>query len=200
MTHRRTRRLALPALLVALTYAAPALAHSGHSHNSFGSGFMHPIHGLDHLLAMIAVGLLSARMQTKRMWTLPAAFVGMMAVGGLLGTVWGGGGIALFEWGIMLSVLVFGLVAAIAPKVPLAAGNAIVALFAICHGHAHVAEMADASAYGYFPGMLLATALLHLVGLGIGLGLKQGVGEWAVRASGGAIAALFAGIVIYGLL
>ena len=69
------------------------LAHAGHDQSSFEIGFLHPIHGLDHLLAMVAVGLLSARMDVKKMWTLPAAFVGMMAAGGLLGTVWATGGL-----------------------------------------------------------------------------------------------------------
>lgn len=190
----------LTAAGLTVAYAANAHAHTGHSENSFITGFLHPIHGLDHLLAMIAVGFLSARMDTKKMWTLPAAFVGMMAAGGLLGTVWGGGGVAAFEWGIMLSVLIFGIFAAAAPKVPVIAGNAIVALFAICHGHAHVAEMGDASAYGYFPGMLVATGLLHLAGLLVGVGLKQGVGEWAVRASGGVLAAVFAVIMFRGFM
>jgi urease accessory protein len=176
------------------------MAHTGHDQNSFGIGFMHPIHGLDHLLAMITVGFLSARMEPRRMWTLPAAFVVMMAGGGLLGMVWGGEGIAVFEWGIMLSVLIFGLVAAVAPTVPVLAGNAIVAGFAICHGHAHVAEMGDASAWGYFPGMLLATGLLHLGGLVVGVGLKRGVGEWSVRAAGALVALTFITILIVEML
>lgn len=200
MISRRTVTTALPACLVALAYAGPALAHAGHDDNSFVTGFLHPIHGLDHLLAMVAVGFLSARMEPKRMWTLPAAFVAMMAAGGLLGTVWGSDGVAAFEWGIMLSVLIFGLIAAAAPKVPVLAGNLIVALFAVCHGHAHVAEMGDASAAGYFPGMLIATGLLHLAGLAVGVGLKQGVGEWAVRASGGLVAGVFALIMFRDLI
>lgn len=189
-------RSVLPASLIALAYAGQAFAHADHDQNSFIVGFLHPIHGLDHLLAMITIGFLSARMEPKRMWTLPASFVLMMAAGGLLGTVWGSDGVPALEWGIMLSVIVFGLAAAIAPKIPVAAGNLIVAAFAICHGHAHVAEMGSASAYGYFPGMLLATGLLHLAGLAFGVGLKRGVGEWSVRASGGAVAAFFAVMLI----
>lgn len=190
----------LPATLIALAYAGPALAHAAHDENSFYTGFMHPIHGLDHLLAMVAVGLLSARMEAKRMWTLPAAFVVMMGLGGLLGTVWGSEGIAAFEWGIMLSVLIFGLAVALAPKIPVIAGNAIVAVFAICHGHAHVAEMGSASAWGYFPGMLIATGLLHVLGLFIGIGLNRGVGDWAIRAAGGAIAGFFAIVMILDIM
>lgn len=189
----------LPITLIALAYAGPALAHADHDENSFYTGFMHPIHGLDHLLAMIAVGLLSARMEAKRMWTLPVAFVVMMGLGGLLGTVWGSDGVAAFEWGIMLSVLIFGVAVAAAPKIPVIAGNAIVAVFAICHGHAHVAEMGSASAWGYFPGMLIATGLLHLAGLFVGIGLNRGIGDWAIRASGAGIAAFFAIVMIIDL-
>lgn len=193
----RAALMYLPMTLIALAYAGPALAHTGHDENLFFTGFMHPIHGLDHLLAMVAVGLLSARMQAKRMWTLPAAFVGMMAIGGLLGTVWGGDGVAAFEWGIMLSVLIFGLAVAVAPKIPVIAGIAMVAIFAICHGHAHVAEMGNASAWDYFPGMLIATGLLHLAGLFVGIALSRGVGDWAIRLSGGGIAAFFAIVMIH---
>ena len=200
MNKPRSPRIVLATALFALACVSPAFAHSGHDHNSFVTGFLHPIYGLDHMLAMVVIGLLSARMEPKKMWTLPASFVGLMAAGGLLGTVWGSDGVRAMEWGIMLSVIVFGLAAAIAPKIPVLAGNLIVAAFAICHGHAHVAEMGDASAYGYFPGMLVGTGLLHLAGLAVGLGMKRGVGEWAVRASGGAVALVFTGLMLRDLL
>lgn len=173
-------------------FASPAHAHAGHEYGSFMAGFQHPLYGLDHLLAMVTVGLLSARMNTNRMWTLPLAFVAMMACGGLLGLAWTHDGFTVFEWGISLSVLVFGLVAAISKEVTVLRGNVIVAAFAICHGHAHVAEMGDASAWGYFPGMLTCTAGLHITGLAVGLGLKQAVGEWSIRLGGALIAAGFA--------
>ena len=96
-----------------------------------------------------------------------------------------------FEWGISASVLVFGLVVVLAPKLHPAVGHVIVALFAICHGHAHVAEMGTASAWGYFPGMLLATGLLHLAGLMAGVAMLRGGGEWALRISGGAITVVY---------
>lgn len=168
------------------------LAHAGHDVSSFNVGFMHPLHGLDHLLAMVTVGLLSARMTPRQMWTLPAIFVAFMLAGGLLGLVWRSEGVTALEWGISASVLLFGLIAAFAPKITLVLGNILVALFAICHGHAHVAEMGNANAWGYFAGMLLATALLHLSGLIVGVGLKQVVGEWTIRAAGAAVAVLFA--------
>ncbi len=183
------------AVLVLLIAASPAHAHAGHEHSSFSSGFQHPLYGLDHLLAMITVGLLSARMAVKRMWTLPLAFVVMMACGGLLGLAWKHDGFTVFEWGISLSVLVFGLVAAICKEVSVLWGNLIVASFAICHGHAHVAEMGSASAWGYFPGMLIATAGLHLIGLVVGIVLKKYVGEWSIRLGGALVAVSFATIM-----
>lgn len=180
------------AALTLFGLASPANAHTGHDHSSFMTGFQHPLYGLDHLLAMVTVGLLSAKMAAKRMWTLPLAFVGMMACGGLLGLAWAHDGLTIFEWGISVSVLVFGLVAAIGKNLSVLTGSLIVAAFAICHGHAHVAEMGDASAWGYFPGMLLCTAGLHVVGLAIGLAMKQAVGEWSIRVSGALVAASFA--------
>ena len=129
------------------------------------------------------------------MWTLPLAFVAMMAAGGLLGLVFASEGLTAFEWGISLSVLFFGVVAALAPTVPVIGGNLIVAAFAICHGHAHVAEMGDASAWGYFPGMLVCTALLHLAGLIVGVVMKRGLGEWSIRFAGAGVAVAFAVIL-----
>lgn len=181
--------------LALLAFASPAHAHAGHEHGSFLTGFQHPLYGLDHLLAMVTVGLLSARMRTDKMWTLPLAFVAMMACGGLLGLAWAHDGFTVFEWGIGLSVLVFGLVAAVCKEVSVLWGNLIVAVFAICHGHAHVAEMGDASAWGYFPGMLTCTAGLHLTGLAVGLILKQSLGEWSIRVGGAAVAAGFATVL-----
>ncbi len=167
------------------------LAHAAGDGGSFASGFLHPLHGLDHLLAMVTVGFLSARMTPRRMWTLPAAFVSFMFLGGMLGLVWGSQGVAAIEWGISLSVLVFGLFVALAPKVNVYLGNIVVAVFAICHGHAHVAEMGDASLVTYFAGMLLATGMLHVSGLAVGVILRKQVGDWLVRLAGAAVAVGF---------
>jgi len=166
------------------------LAHAGEHVNSFEVGFFHPIHGLDHLLAMVTVGFLSARLSAKYMWTLPAAFVVFMAAGGLLGLVFAPQGLTAFEWGISGSVLIFGLLVALAPKVNVYVGNVIVAVFAICHGHAHVAEMGDASVTGYFTGMFVATALLHIAGLVAGLAMTRWVGDWIVRVAAGFVIVL----------
>ncbi|GAB4109029.1 MAG: HupE/UreJ family protein [Phycisphaeraceae bacterium] len=193
---RRFLTLLLPAGVLAIT-AGSAHAHAGHEYGSFMAGFEHPLHGLDHLLAMVTVGLLSARMAARRMWTLPMAFVGMMACGGLLALAWSHEGLIVFEWGIMLSVLIFGLIAAIGKKISLLTGSLIVAVFAICHGHAHVAEMGEMSALGYFPGMLLCTAGLHMLGLVVGIILKEAIGEWTIRAGGALIATGFALMLMF---
>ncbi len=191
-THRWFSSWLLIGAAALLAVPSSALAHAdGGGGSSFSTGFTHPLHGLDHLLAMVTVGLLSARMDAKRMWTLPCAFVGMMAAGGLLGLVWASEGLTAIEWGISLSVLVFGLFVALAPKVNVILGNVVVAVFAICHGHAHVAEMGNASVLTYFAGMLLATGCLHVAGLVIGLLLKKQIGDWVLRLAGGAVAAGF---------
>lgn len=174
------------------------LAHAEGHATSFATGFLHPIHGLDHLMAMVTVGFLSARMSAKQMWTLPAAFVAFMAAGGLLGLVVAPEGLTAFEWGISGSVLVFGLIVALAPKLNVYLGNIIVAAFAICHGHAHVSEMGDASVYGYFTGMLIATGLLHISGLVTGLAMTRFIGDWIVRLAGGAIAVTFLLVMLVG--
>ena len=174
------------------------LAHAEAHASSFEVGFLHPIHGLDHLMAMVTVGFLSARMSPKQMWTLPAAFVAFMAAGGLLGLVFAPQGLAAFEWGISASVLVFGLIVALMPKLNVYLGNVIVAVFAICHGHAHVSEMGDASVYGYFTGMLIATGLLHISGLVAGLLMSKFIGEWIVRLAGGAVAVTFLLVLLTG--
>lgn len=172
------------------------LAHIGDGAVSFAAGFGHPLHGLDHLMAMVTVGFLSARMSVKQMWTLPAAFVCFMAMGGVLGLAYHPEGLTAFEWGISASVLVFGLFVALAPKVNVWLGNVVVAAFAICHGHAHVAEMGDANVAGYFAGMLLCTAALHISGLVAGLIMCRTIGEWVVRAAGAAVAAGFVFVLL----
>ena len=198
MRQSSSSSMSLFMLLAMLCFPAPVLAHSGHEHSSFTAGLLHPIFGLDHLLAMVAVGLLSARLAMSRMWILPAVFVALMAGGGLLGYVWAGSHIALpaIEWGITLSVIVFALVVALWPGISLWVGGIMVGVFAVCHGHAHVAEMGDASAIGYFPGMLLATACLHLSGLAFGVFLHHKVGSWSLRTAGAAVACVFVGLMI----
>jgi urease accessory protein len=184
------RRIAAPAtILVALT--GSTLAHTGHGDTSgFAHGFNHPIGGLDHVLAMVAVGLYAAMLGGRALWLVPGTFVTVMALGGALGMA--GYALPYTEIGIALSVIVLGLAVAFRIGVPTLAAMALVGLFAIFHGHAHGAEMPlDLSGYEYAAGFLLATALLH--GAGIALGVAAGKlaehGGWrAAQAAGGAMA------------
>ena len=176
----------VPALAAAaLLIPGAALAHTGHGDaGSLAHGFMHPLGGLDHLLAMFAVGLFAFQLGGRALWRVPAAFVGMMAFGGLLGIE----GVALpfVELAIAFSVLAIGLAVAWGQGVPTAFAMALVGFFAIFHGHAHGAELpADASALGYAAGFLAATAVLHAAGIAAASVASRAA---LVRAGGGAVA------------
>lgn len=161
----------------------------------FGNGFAHPLHGLDHLLAMTAVGLWAAQLGGRARWLVPASFVGVMIVGAALAM--SGLRIAFAEEGILLSVLGFGILITVAARFPLAASMAIVGLFALLHGHSHGTEMPDSAVgFAYGAGFALATAALH--GCGIGLACAaQSVRVPAVRWAGATIA--MAGICLWAL-
>lgn len=186
------KRLLLPLCAALLLAAAPALAHTGHGAvDGLAAGLGHPLAGLDHVLAMVAVGILAAQLGGRALWSVPAAFLGVMVLGGLLGVI--GVAVPFDELGIAGSVLLLGLVIALGRRLSPAAAAALVACFAVFHGHAHGSEMpANASGLLYGLGFALATASLHLVGIGLGLGarrLARTLGPLAVRASGGMIAA-----------
>ena len=190
-------RIVLVAAALAAT-AMPALAHTGVGATSgFAAGFTHPLLGLDHLLAMIAVGLFAASRGGKALWLVPLAFVAMMAAGGLLAMT--GIGLPMVELGIALSVVVLGAAVALRLSLPVAGAMALAGIFALFHGHAHGAEMpAGASAMSYALGFVLATAMLHAVGVGIGLmaGIgSQRVGQWAMRTCGSVMALAGVGIL-----
>ena len=187
MKHHSLRRSAI-ALATFLSLAAFAQAHPGHGAGGFANGFAHPLHGLDHVLAMLAVGLWAAQLGGRAKWLVPASFTGVMALGGALGMA----GVALpfAEQGIAASVLILGVLIAAAVRLPLAASMGIVGLFALCHGHAHGAEMpVNAVGAVYALGFTAATALLHGCGIGLGV-MMQGTAkaDW-LRAGGVAISA-----------
>lgn len=153
------------------------------------SGFLHPIFGLDHLVAMVAVGLWGAQLKQPAIWLLPITFPVLMAVGGVLGVA----GVALpaVEIGIAVSALILGLVVAFSVKAPLWVAALIVGFFAIFHGHAHGTELPGAAnplAYGV--GFVVSTGLLHLAGILLGLITKWPNGARTIQAMGGLIAAL----------
>jgi urease accessory protein len=157
-------RLRVLTLLSLLAASSSVLAHPGDHAGGLAHGFAHPFLGLDHLLAMVIVGLWAVR-AAKRVWLLPAVFATFMAVGAALGSL----PLPYVEPMILLSVLVFGLATVLAKRLPLPLGAVLVAVFALYHGHAHFTEMPDTSTVGFLAGMLLATALLHLLGVGIAL-------------------------------
>ncbi|GIZ53819.1 HupE/UreJ family protein [Noviherbaspirillum aridicola] len=177
------------ALIAVGLLAAPAFAHPGAHHAAgLSSGFLHPLSGWDHLLAMLAAGVWAAQ-QRRMAWSLLALFPAAMAFGALL--AFGGFSLPLVEPGIAASVLVLGLTVAFAVRMPALAGGALVALFAMCHGFAHGAELpAQTSAAGYAAGFLAATLALHLAGAA-GSRLLQGLHAAIVRAAGAGVA--FAG-------
>jgi urease accessory protein len=177
-------------LLAIVLVPTLAQAHPGHGGNIVGgaAGLLHPFSGLDHLCAMIAVGLWAAQRGGRALWLVPLTFVSVMAFGAALGM--NGIQVPLAEQGIAASVLILGLLITAAARLPLVASVVIVGVFAIFHGYAHGAEMpATASGLAYGLGFLATTAALHLVGIGLGL-LAQRVGStrW-VRCAGMMIAA-----------
>ena len=178
----------IPVLL--LTFAAlPALAHPGHGSETIGflAGLAHPFTGLDHLLAMLAVGLWSAT-TTKQIWLAPLSFAGMLLIGALLAM----NGLALpaVEPMIAASVLVLGLLIVARIRLPELASGALVGGFALFHGAAHGVELGESAA---LIGMVIATAVLHSAGIGTGLLLKAR-SLWWQRGIGAGIALTGAGL------
>jgi urease accessory protein len=183
----KVRFTAIAAIAASVLLPTAALAHPGHGADGFAHGFAHPLGGLDHVLAMIAVGLYAALLGGRALWLVPASFVGMMAAGGALGMA----GIALpfTEIAIALSVVALGLAVTLRVNLPVAAAMALAGAFAIFHGHAHGAEMpADATGLSYAAGFLFATALLHGAGIALGVAAGRLAGWRVAQAAGGAIA------------
>lgn len=187
--------------LCAATLSTAAQAHTG-AGAGMGMGvggalygFLHPLGGIDHLLAMVAVGMFAFLLQGRALWLVPAAFVGTMAVGGIAG--FAGLQIPFVEAGIALSVIAIGALVASGRSLPLAGAMAVVGLFAVFHGHAHGTEMPEtASGIAYGIGFMAATALLHAAGIALGYGAALLSGARLLRA-GGAVVSL-AGVAIVG--
>ena len=192
--------IASAAILLATRIAEAHPGHAGHfGHAGLIAGIAHPFSGIDHILAMIAVGLLAAQIGGRMIWMLPLTFVTLMTGGGLLNLA--GVPVPWVEQSLMASVLVLGLLIAVYAKMPMLMPLFLIGLFAIFHGYAHVAEMrAGASLAGYALGFIMATAILHGIGLGLGLGARQFASIRLVRVSGAAIAAcgllLFLGLIM----
>lgn len=173
------------ALALFLTPAV-AFAHTGHDHSGLMAGLAHPVFGLDHLLAMLAVGLWAAQQSGAARWALPLTFVASMLLGGLLG--FAGVAIPLMETGIAGSVLAFGLLVAVAARLPMVVALGMTSLFALTHGVAHGLELPDlANPWGYALGFVIATAALHASGYALVRYLPQAAAP-LVRVAGGASA------------
>lgn len=179
----------VPAAAAALLLAGPAWAHSGTGlPGGFAAGFAHPFSGSDHLLAMVAVGLWGAILGRLLVHALPVIFPAMMVAGAAFGML----GLPLppVELGIAVSVLALGGCVAFRLRLPVWAASAVVALFAVFHGYAHGRELPSAAdPAGYSAGFVLATGLLHGVGIGLGLLDRVPGGGWVLRGFGLAIGA-----------
>ncbi|WP_317205256.1 HupE/UreJ family protein [Janthinobacterium sp.] len=170
--------------LASLAFCGAASAHPGHSHGAL-AGLMHPFLGLDHLLAMLAVGVWAAQMGGRAKWMLPTSFVVMLALGAVMAV--SGWALPMVEGGIATSVLLLGALIALAVKMPVALGAAMVGVFALFHGYAHGVEMPSLSTpwqYGF--GFVAASAILHCAGVVVGNSMQRQA-VW-LRASGAAIA------------
>jgi len=188
-----SRQLLSGALLLA---ALPALAHSSASDatGGFVAGFLHPVLGWDHVIAMVAVGLWGAFLGLPAIWVLPVVFPLVMAAGGALGVA----GVPLpgVEVGIALSAVVLGAMVALAARPPLVVAALVVGAFAIFHGHAHGTELPESANPAAFSlGFVIATGLLHLGGIAFGALVRWNAGRIAVRAAGGLIGVLGLGFL-----
>jgi urease accessory protein len=183
--------------------ALPAMAHEQEviRYGSFLGGFTHPVLGPDHLLAMLSVGILSTQIGGRAILTVPATFVSVMAVGGMVGILWGGIPLEAIELGIGLSVLVLGAIIALGGRLPVLAAMAAVGFFGFMHGYAHGVETPSiAEPVLYSIGFLSGTATIHLAGVLIGEVAKQyRAGIPVLRGSGGVIAVMGA-VFLFGVL
>ncbi|MEJ1130605.1 HupE/UreJ family protein [Variovorax sp. CCNWLW225] len=190
MRHNASKTLALIAMLLPLAASAHTGADGG-VHHGFTTGFLHPLTGADHLAAMVAVGLWSA-LAARRAWPdllwAPLAFAGMLLAGALMGLA--GVQLPAVEPMIAASLLVLGLLVATRTHLPAAAAAAVVGVFAIFHGVAHGQELAsEQGAALTLAGMVGATVLLHLAGIGLGWALRH-ANVWLPRVAGAAVVAL----------
>jgi urease accessory protein len=186
-------RLALALALI------PTLAHAHPGHGAatggIGWGLAHPFTGLDHILAMLAVGLWAVQLGKRALWVLPLTFATAMAAGAALGM--GGVKMPFVEPAILSSAIGLGALVAFATRLPLGASAALVAITALFHGQAHGSEMpANASGLLTAAGFVLATAVLHTAGVAAGLTLRRIAQQRVIRAAG---VAIFSAAILLGL-
>ena len=181
--HRQTLVIAMMVL------ATPALAHTGHTEvATFRDGLLHPLLGLDHVLAMVAVGLWAGIVGGRALLAWPASFVIAMVAGGVLGTALPG--LPLIEPGIALSVVVLGALVAFGWRLPTMVGVALCAAFGMMHGYAHGAELSSGQSLAlYGAGFALATAALHGTGIALARAGQRLSAPLATRVAGAVVSA-----------
>ncbi|OEY65457.1 HupE/UreJ family protein [Marinobacter sp. X15-166B] len=185
---KMTKLLMTAGLMLTATVASAHPGHGLHTHSDFLSGLLHPFMGIDHLLAMAAIGFWSIRQNTAMKNGAPLFVVGGMVLGAAL--AWGGLNLAGVETGIAMSVLLAGVLIATMAKLPTAVGGVLVALFMITHGYAHGAEMtAGASLLSYGAGFLIATLAITFAGRGLGA-LMLKADNRVTRSLGGVVAVI----------
>lgn len=173
---------------VLLLMPGPALAHEGDSSSGFVSGFTHPMFGLDHVLAMVAVGLWGAQLGPPAIWLLPVAFPLVMSIGGFLGLI----GVPLpgTEIGVAVSAIVLGAMVFLQARPKLPVALFLVALFAIFHGYAHGTELPPGeSGILYSIGFVIGTGFLHGCGVALGIVDRWSWGKRVLQFAGVLIAA-----------
>ena len=177
----------LIAFAATLMATLPAFAHVDPlAHGSLAAGFTHPLFGLDHVLAMVAVGLWAALQGGRATWIVPSAFVGTMALGFVASIA--GMQLPFVEPVILASVIFIGIAVALALAVPTTAVAALVGFFAVFHGHAHGGELGGAGAWEFALGFVAATIALHAVGIALGLAFARSNGRALTRIAGAATA------------
>jgi urease accessory protein len=183
-------------LMLAMALSGAAEAHTGEGMaGGLASGFLHPIFGWDHVVAMVAVGLWGAVLGAPAIWLLPVVFPLVMAIGGAMGIA--GVELPAVETGIALSGVVLGLLVAFAFRAPLWVAAVVVGIFAIFHGHAHGTDLPEAaSPYVYAVGFVVATGLLHLCGIAFGTVVHRPAGTLATRMAGLVIAGIGAAVLV----
>jgi urease accessory protein len=193
----RLRRIVAFAAIMGVASAAPALAHTGigvHG-NGFVAGFLHPLMGLDHMLAMLGIGIWAAQLGKRATWLVPAAFLTVMIGGAALAL--SGAVLPMVEFGIAGSVVVVGGLIAFGARMPLGLAMSLVGAFALFHGFAHGTELpgfAHPATYG--AGFVAATALLHAGGLGLATLLRQHASKLPIRVGGAMMAAIGGGLLL----
>lgn len=194
----RLVQVALLSLGLTLVLPDALWAHEGGAAVGLLNGLKHPVSGMDHVLAMIAVGLWGAQLGAPAVWILPVTFPVVMAFGGMLGLL----GLPLpgVEIGIAVSAIVLGALVMGEVRAPLAATAVIVGIFAVFHGHAHGAELPEgASGITYSLGFVVATGMLHAVGIGFGTIHRWAAGRKVLRLAGAAVCLAGVGFLLRAL-